>query len=50
MKYIIPLIMSLFTLTLPFLGDKSISWAVVALILGYFWVGVVLGEEVGRGK
>ncbi|MBI1754691.1 hypothetical protein HY250_00395 [Candidatus Azambacteria bacterium] len=50
MKYIIPIIISLPVFLLPFLGNRSISWEMVVLIFGYFWVGVALGEEIGKGK
>ena len=50
MKYVAAIIMSLPILAFPFIGNKSISWEAVVIILGYFWVGVVIGEEIGKGK
>jgi len=50
MKYLGPFIASLPIFILPSIGNRSISWGMTLLIFGYFWVGVVLGEEVGRNK
>jgi hypothetical protein len=48
MKYIIPLIVSLPIFILPTIGNKSISLATAFLIFGYFWFGVLVGEELGK--
>ena len=48
MGYIAPVILSLPIVILPFLGNRSISWGIVILILGYFWIGVALGQGIGK--
>jgi len=48
MKYVAPLILILHVFILPFLGNKSISWEMVIMIFIYFWLGVAIGEEVGK--
>lgn len=48
MKYIAPLFISLPIFYLPFVGNRSITWGMAILIFIYFWIGVGLGEGIGK--
>lgn len=48
MKYVPVFIFGLPILTFPFIANQSISWEITILILGYFIIGVAVGEHLGK--
>lgn len=48
MRYIVALVISLPIFVLPTVGNKSISLGIAFIIFAYFWVGIAIGEEIGK--
>jgi len=47
-RYLVPIILSLPFLFFPSIGNGSLGWGNTFIIFGYFWVGIAIGEHIGK--